>query len=493
MTRNRKTQVIVAALLVATQTASTASASWMNDWLNGKTTASGPSYLDGQARGYLSGGSYSARWPVSQNNNLMSVQPPKLSAGCGGIDFYAGSLSFLKPDMIVKKLQNVLQNSAGLAFQLALDTFSPKIASYTGMMEDVSNKLNQLSMDDCTAAKGLVTGVRSFSEDVAEGVRMGEISAGIEQGLSDSYSDVRKSVPAVATLADMNNWTNMQKGKPAGTVAAHSGCPASIQELFPADSSKYPVSILEIVGNQMSLPAGHINLLRGMAGDIIVRNVVADGGAPVIYKPPCTVNKKFTLDDIISGNIETMDKAGVCDGVTESSDTMKKYASDKMQLIMSNLVSRTALSAGDVAFISSMPTPILYGLRMAVMTGQQSSLTPLLVNTAAAGLSMKAMKDLMNRYEEILAFAEQGKYLSNSSSDCRLGSVAVGLEKTVVEARANIDTVYRSMDVSYDTALTEFSSSFAMNNSLQALNEQLKQTIAKNFGASVAQRMARSL
>lgn len=491
MIRNKRAAVVVAAALVVAQTASTASASWMNDWIGAKSTSSGPNYLDGQARGYLSGGSYSARWPVSQNNNLMSVQPPKLSAGCGGIDFYAGSISFLKPDMLVKKLQNVLQNSAGLAFQLALDTFSPKIASYVGMMEDVSNKLNSLSMDDCTAAKGLVTGVRSAAEDIAEGYKMGEFQDHIAQGLSDSYSAMKSSVPAVATLADINNWTNSKKAQPTGTIAALTGCPAGIQDLFPAQSSKYPVSVLELVGKQMALPTEHINLLRGLAGDIIVRNVVEDG-APVIYKAPCTINKGFSLDDIISGNVETMDKAGACDGTTESASTLKTYVGDKMQLIMTSLVNRSPLSANDVTFISGMPTPTLYGLRMAVMTNQQSSLTPLLINTAAAGLSMKAMKDLMNRYEEILAYMDQSKGFSDMAGNCRLGGIAQGLEKNIAIARANITEVYNTMNVSYTMALNEFNSSFAMNNQLQVLNEQLKSTISKNFGASVAQRMARS-
>ncbi|WP_224962468.1 conjugal transfer protein TraH [Geomonas subterranea] len=491
MIRNTRAAVVVAAALVVAQTASTASASWMNDWIGGKSTSSGPNYLDGQARGYLSGGSYSARWPVSQNNNLMSVQPPKLSAGCGGIDFYAGSISFLKPDMLVKKLQNVLQNSAGLAFQLALDTFSPKIASYVGMMEDISNKLNSLSMDDCTAAKGLVTGVRSAAEDIAEGYKMGEFQAGISQGLSDSYSAMKGSIPAVATLADVNNWTNLKKGQPAGTLSGLSGCPAGIQELFPAQADKYPVSVLELVGKQMALPTSHTDLLRGLAGDVIIGDMVS-AGLPVTYRAPCSMNHQFTLDDIISGSVETMDKNGVCTGLPGTDQTLKAYVGDKMQVIMTNLINKSALTATDVTFISGMPTPTLYGLRMAVMTGQQSSLTPLLVNTAAAGLSMKAMKDLMARYEEILAFMDQAKGLSDMGESCRLGAIQQDLAKNVMTARTNINAVYSTMNESYVTALNEFTSSFTMNSQLQALNEQLKSTISKNFGASVAQRMARS-
>lgn len=490
MIRNRKTHVLVV-LLVMLQVSS-ASASWMGDWLGSKSTSSGPNYLNGQARGYISGGSYSARWPVSQNNNLMSVQPPKLSAGCGGINFYAGSISFLKPDMLVKKLQNVMQNSAGLAFQLALDTFSPKVASYLGMMEDVSNKLNSMSMDDCTAAKGLVSGVRSLSEDIAEGYKMGELGTGISMGLSDSYSAIKQAVPAVATLADINNWTNTQKGTPAQEISGLSGCPTSVLELFPSDQSKYPVSILETVAKQTSIPAAHVNLLRGLAGDIIINSVMGGSGPPAVYKEPCSVNQNFTLQDIVDGNVVTMDKNGVCNGVTASDETLKNHVNAKMQTIMTSLQTRNALQQQDTDFITSMPTPVLYGLRMAVMSGQQSTLTPLLVNTAAAGLSMQAMRDLLARYEEILKYMDQTKGLSDDTQ-CRVGGIAPVIEKNLGTARERINKVFTTMAEGYSRSLQEFSSSFVMGNALQALNEQLKSTVAKNFGASVAQRVGRSL
>lgn len=490
---NKRMKIVVAASFILTQSISPASASWMNDWIGAKSTkGAAPSYMEGQARGYLSGGSYSARWPVSQNNHLLSVAPPKLSAGCGGIDFFGGSLSFLKTDMLVQKLQNVMSNAAGVAFQMALDTLSPKIAAIVTNMEDLSNKLNSMSMDDCAAAKGVVTGVRSFAESVSEGYKMGELGTGITEGLSDSYTDIKRAVPAVATLADVNSWTTSQKGGTPGHVEAFKGCPADIKELFPSDNTKYPVSVLSLVGAKMALPATHLNLLRGLTGDIIINNVVTDG-APVSYKQPCSPNSNFTIAEIISGDIETMNKDGVCTGLPASETNLKDHVGDKIQVIMSRLVTKTALGPTEVAFISSMSTPLLYGLRVAVMTGQQSSLTPMLVDTAAAGISMQAMKDLLTRYEEILVYMDQTKKFSDSKSDCRLSGIALGLDTNVELARANINKTYQVMGQSYQQALQEFTTSFALNNQLVSLNAQLKNNIARSFGASVAQRAMRSL
>lgn len=493
MFRHAKLRIVVAAIFVAVQGISPASASWMNDWIDAKsTTGAAPSYLDGQARGYLSGGSYSARWRVSQNNNLMSSSLPKLSAGCGGIDFFGGSLSFLKPDMLVQKLQNVMQNSAGVAFQMALDTLSPKIASIVANMEDLSNKLNAMSMDDCNAAKGLVTGVRSAAEDIAEGYRMGELSTGITEGLSDSYSAIKSQVPAVATLADLNNWTNTQKGQPAGKVAGLVGCPADIQSLFPADTSSYPVSVLKVIGDQMSIPSGHIDLLRGLAGDIKIHSIVT-ASRPVTYEPPCSNNLKADIKDMTNAQLEVKTAAGTCSVLPAADTNLQKYVNEKMQAVMGNLITRNALSAPDLAFVSSMPTPVLYGVRVAVMTGQQASLTPMLVESAAAGLSMSTMKDLLARYEEILAYMNGAGRLADSASDCRLGTVSKDLEDKIGEARKNIVAVHEALWESYSAHLQEITTSFALNNQLKALDGQLKEKVARTFGASVAQRAMRSL
>jgi len=465
----------------------------MADWAS-SSTQSGPSYMNGQARGYLSAGSMSARWPVSQNNNLLSSAPPKLSAGCGGIDFYAGSLSFLKADMIVKKLQNVLQNSAGVAFQMALDTLCPKCATIMSNMEDLSNKLNAMSMDDCSTAKGVMTGVRDMSMNIAEGIRQDDVGSALELGLSNSYSDMKAAVPAVATLSDVNTWTTMNKGMSSTTIASMAGCPADIQKLFPADSNQYPISVLKVVANDMSLPAGYVNLLRGLVGDVKINSIIGgDVSLPIEYVGACPNSKNITIDDINTGNIWSRTETGICSVLPSADTNMITYVDVKMQAVMSALLTKSALSTADVSFVTAMPTSVLYGLRVAITTGQQLSLTPMLVKTAAAGLSMKAMRDLLARYEEIMSYMHQTGKLSNFSAECQLGKFQGELDTKLGKITENIDIVNRIMSESFQTSLQEFTTSYSMNNQLKNLDSQLKGEIARTFGASVAQRAMRTL
>ena len=57
----------------------TARAGFIDDWLAQKTETS-PGYFEGEKRGYATGGSVSARWPMS-NDHLFSAQAPRFKVG----------------------------------------------------------------------------------------------------------------------------------------------------------------------------------------------------------------------------------------------------------------------------------------------------------------------------------------------------------------------------------------------------------------------------
>nr|WP_119712718.1 conjugal transfer protein TraH [Arsenophonus endosymbiont of Aleurodicus floccissimus] len=82
----------------------------------------------GQAAGYLTGWSLSLflRNPVSQIQ-LISGTLPEVKSGCGGIDAYLGSFSFINSDQIKVMAKQILSNAAGYAFDLVLETALPQV------------------------------------------------------------------------------------------------------------------------------------------------------------------------------------------------------------------------------------------------------------------------------------------------------------------------------------------------------------------------------
>ncbi|MGB3469767.1 MAG: conjugal transfer protein TraH [Erythrobacter sp.] len=130
----------------------------MNSYFNSAGAAAnvtGPAAFDGQSAGYYSGGSLWTRFPTKQINPV-NLQLPRASGGCGGIDLFGGSFSFINTDEIVATLKATANNAIGFAFQLAIDSISAQIG---GVMKDMSHKiqqLNQFNMNSCQLAQEAV-------------------------------------------------------------------------------------------------------------------------------------------------------------------------------------------------------------------------------------------------------------------------------------------------------------------------------------------------
>ena len=85
-----------------------------------------PGAFRGQTMNTMTGGNLMMRTP-GKNYQLGSVALPSLKAGCGGIDVFGGSFSFINKAQFTAMLQNIGANATGYAFQLAIDSISPLI------------------------------------------------------------------------------------------------------------------------------------------------------------------------------------------------------------------------------------------------------------------------------------------------------------------------------------------------------------------------------
>ncbi|MFK5948027.1 MAG: conjugal transfer protein TraH [Methylococcales bacterium] len=131
--------------------------SWFSNMDYVNVTPNG-SYQSQGAR-YVTGGGISVRAPITQPfNNLVNVQTPSFSAGCGGIDMYTGGFSFIDADQFVENLRAIGQNAQALAFMLAIQIVSPQLS---GVMEEIQSwaeKINSLNINSCEMAMGIMGG-----------------------------------------------------------------------------------------------------------------------------------------------------------------------------------------------------------------------------------------------------------------------------------------------------------------------------------------------
>lgn len=140
----------------------------VNAMFNGMINTTSPGAYKTATRGVVTGGGVVLRNRIS-TANIISITPPSAKAGCGGINLYTGSFSFINGEEFVALMRNVASNAVGLvsgfAFELALDAMDAQTA---GVIRNLANKiqqLNQMFSNSCQLASGLVTNAyKSYRE-----------------------------------------------------------------------------------------------------------------------------------------------------------------------------------------------------------------------------------------------------------------------------------------------------------------------------------------
>ena len=173
-----------------------AGGSWVDNWVTSYSTGA-PGFYEGSDRGYVSFGSLSARWPV-QTEYPITVTPPRINAGCGGIDAYWGGFSYISdPEWLVKKAEGMLKNAAFISFDLAIKNMCQPCSDAMATAEQMANFLNGININECALAKKMVVqrgpDDPSLWEDMANEITQGRSllpASGVAKNPSD-YSAQR--------------------------------------------------------------------------------------------------------------------------------------------------------------------------------------------------------------------------------------------------------------------------------------------------------------
>ena len=167
-----------------------------NETLSNVTT---PGAYETRQRGVLTGGQYTAHNRI-RNVQLFSFSLPSISAGCGGIDIFAGSFSFINSDQLVALMRSIASNAVSYAFSVALETMSPTIKGVVDVLNDLAQKVNSSNINSCRIAQGFVNDIAS--NFVKEGQIKNRVS--LTETVSGAWNDFsaifNHHEPAIETL-----------------------------------------------------------------------------------------------------------------------------------------------------------------------------------------------------------------------------------------------------------------------------------------------------
>lgn len=118
----------------------------------GGVNVTGPSSYNGQRAGYATLGSVQVR-TRNRTSSLVNIQLPSIRAGCGGIDIFSGSFSFISEEELIHLMEAIMQNAAGFAFELALESMSPAVQETVAKLRDLVQQVNAMNINSCEAGQ----------------------------------------------------------------------------------------------------------------------------------------------------------------------------------------------------------------------------------------------------------------------------------------------------------------------------------------------------
>ena len=415
----------------------------------GNVTA--PGAFRGQAMNLYTGGSLMMRAP-GKNYPLINAQLPSIKAGCGGIDLFGGSFSFINKQQFVAMLQNIGANAVGYAFKLALQSISPDIDKLLTELQDQMNKINAMNINSCEAAQALVNGV------------VGEYDNSIQSGCAN----ISQYLGSVTDRADAR-FSCATNAPAVAKNAANSSDPNIRNATFVKGNVVWMA--LNQVGGTISRQEKE--LIMSVIGTVILYPPEDDGsGAMPRYIEPSIAGLRDILlgkgTSATQGNVDI--EVYVCDEPTDCMNPVRttvsvkpftQLVSERLIRMSDNIVSRTPQTPADIGFINNTTEPVYKML--AVANAVPGS------NTA---------ETLIETYKDVIAldYAETflNRVIRQAMSALSQSLKRTGIEKEYVETlKRNAQEAQRQLLAEKQTAYAKVRSVSAMTQDLQTLERQL--------------------
>ena len=482
----KKIAVALAVTIMATASVTVARAGFVDSWIS-QTSGTTPGYFEGSQRGYINGGSFSARWPQS-TDNLLNISKPSLKSGCGGIDMFLGGMNFLNVDMLVAKLQRILSAAPAAAFDIALKTLAPQVADTIKSFEAIVNKLNNLQMDDCKSAKALVATVSSPFSGVMNDSMAAEMNSAKTDFMQSSGANQLWSSIQTTWKAESKNGGATPEQKAAAN-ASLAGCPAELKAIFGGGS------VLEALGAAKGIGSDHIATFRGYIGDAYVFTSAETGGDPIAtYFPPCGLSD---FEGMIKGTSQTMSDTGNCEDSTDAKRNLVAYVAGEMTTIATAIKNKTEIDAQQVNFMKSIPLPIWPALRSGVQTGTETMIISKLSGIAAKGLAFMMTVDMANMIRQTNDYAKHVKSTKRNAEggvapeSCQIALLEdpfVKLTQVENNSMAKANEAYQHFTAAASDAMAVES----LIASLDKFNKIAISEISQRFSSGVATRISGS-
>ena len=267
------------------------------------SNASGPKATSSQDRAGVFGGSVQLRAPILAIN-LVAFDPPRFDAGCGGIDLYGGSFSFINSQQLVQIFRQVAANAVGLAFKAAVNAIAPSLSSLMTEFQTLMQHLNSLAKNSCQLASVAVNSADRALGGAVNG--QGSIGAAQTGLFSDTFASLNSYLTNADSYLKSAGTVNPKVGNATMKAILNSGASAmmGLAGMTNIDSSADDATNPSSLNNRLL-----VSLMGYEVSGLPCTNISADGVADSQSPPSgstlsnvtCSGANTITLLDMIEG------------------------------------------------------------------------------------------------------------------------------------------------------------------------------------------------
>ncbi len=436
------------------------------DGLGMATNVTAPHAYQGQQAGYYSGGSIFSRNAV-RSVQLVQIDLPSFRAGCGGIDAFSGGFSFINSDELIKTMRNVMNSAKGYGMLLALEEVTPQIANGMKYIQDMANKVNQMNINSCEAAEGLVGGIWPKTQSAQRQVCQ---DVGNNTGMFSDWAEARQGCTSDGLA---NNFDS--------TMRAGASNPQYKNLVL--DNGNIAWKALQ-ANNLVNGDQQFAELLMSLSGSIIIQKNGTGKSASTSFKSlESLANNSSLLKAILYGDNATFykcDEPIQCLNPTKQtirisqSSALKSQVEKMLNSIDQKIISDQTLSNQEVGLLQSTRIPI-YKI-LAVQAAYQKD--PNILN--------------VENYSEIIATDILFQYLQENLALVRASGSSLQYPSEIMnQFNAGINQAMTDVRAQEKNAQAQVSSAMQLIEQTQVIEKMLSGQLSVQLGNSLT--WARSL
>lgn len=366
---------------------------WVDNWFD-NAVYDQPTSFQSQKRGYFSAGGFSARLN-STTDYPVSITPPKLNIGCGGIDAFLGGVSFLDKDYLVDKVQGIMQAAPYVALDMALKIMCKECSETLKAAENAVDMLNNIQLNECKMSKPIATAAVNRDASALGGMWT-------EMTGTKDLNDAKTRMWGEST--DKIKANNNSPTTDIKTLTKT--CPRKLQTLMEDGS------LLEHIADNVGMK-DLTDSIRGYIGDVLISAKEGDKVIQASRMLPCPKNDVANVDDMLYGQSYKMNKSGVCSKA--SGKSVATIVTAKLIKVSEKIQTGDRLTASEESFVTAAQfLPVYSILRQAQREGTMDETVDTISNLVALQYTYMIFNDMYRNAEYSLQLVQEASQTTST-------------------------------------------------------------------------------